>query len=178
MMILAKYTATLFSAVFITILISGTTSCSSRVPEQSEVVRVTDGDTIVIASAEGKKNMTCRLYGIDSPETPKRDRKGQPYSKEAGKELRQLIYGQKVEVITTGEKTHGREVCIIKKDGKDINLEMVRRGYAWAYRKHLKSPYASEYIEAENRARDQKLGIWQEDNPLPPWEFKKRYWRK
>jgi endonuclease YncB( thermonuclease family) len=81
-------------------------------------------------------------------------------------------------VITTGEKTHGREVCIIKKDGMDINLEMVKRGYAWAYRKHLKSPYASEYIEAENRARNQKLGIWEETNPLPPWEFKKRYWKK
>ena len=166
------------SAALCTILISGPTSCSSRVPLQNEVVRVTDGDTVVIASADGRKNITCRLYGIDSPETPKRDRKGQPYARKAGKELRQLIYGQKVDVIITGEKTHGREVCIIKKDGMDINLEMVRKGYAWAYRKHLKSPYASEYIEAENKARDQKLGIWQQDNPLPPWEFKKRYWRK
>ena len=175
---LRTYTAAFLSAALCTILISGPTSCSSRVPLQNEVVRVTDGDTVVIASADGRKNITCRLYGIDSPETPKRDRKGQPYAREAGKELRQLIYGQKVDVIITGEKTHGREVCIIKKDGMDINLEMVRRGYAWAYRKHLKSPYASEYIEAENKARDQKLGIWQQDNPLPPWEFKKRYWKK
>ena len=177
-MCLSKYTAAFLSAALLSILISGTTSCSSRVPVQSEVIRVTDGDTVVIAFAEGKKNITCRLYGIDSPETPKQDRKGQPYSKAASKELRELIHGQRVDVITTGEKTHGREVCIIKKDGMDINLEMIRRGYAWAYRKHLKRPYASTYIEAENKARDQKLGIWQQDNPLPPWEFKKRYWRK
>ncbi len=175
---LGTYTAAFLSAALCTILISGPLSCSSRTPLQNEVVRVTDGDTVVIASADSKKNITCRLYGIDSPETPKRDRKGQPYAKEAGKELRQLILGQRVDMVTTGEKTHGREVCIIKKDGMDINLEMVRRGYAWAYRKHLKSPYASEYIEAENKAREQKLGIWQEDNPLPPWEFKKRFWRK
>ncbi len=172
-----KYITAILSAGLLIILISGT-SCSSRGSAQSEVVRVTDGDTVVVSSAGGKKNITCRLYGIDSPETPKRDRKGQPFAKEAGKELKQLIHGQMVEVITTGEQTHGREVCIIKKDGMDINLEMVRRGYAWAYRKHLKSPYASEYIEAENNARDQKRGIWQQANPLPPWEFKKKYWRK
>jgi endonuclease YncB( thermonuclease family) len=118
------------------------------------------------------------LYGIDTPETEKRDRRGQPYGKEAAEELKKLILGQQVEVATTGEKTHNRDVCIIRNNGMDINREMIKRGYAWAYRKHLESPYASEYIEAENEARDQRSGIWQQANPLPPWEFKKKYWNK
>ncbi|UCH79990.1 MAG: thermonuclease family protein [Nitrospiraceae bacterium] len=177
-MFLNKYTTAALSSVIFFFLVSGMISCSAQSPLKGEVIRVTDGDTVVIAIEKGDRDITCRLYGIDSPEKPTRDRRGQPYSKEAGQELKQLVFAQNVEVITTGEKTHGREVCIIKKDGMDINLEMVRRGYAWAYRKHLKSPYASAYIEAEKKARVQGLGIWQESNPLPPWEFKRRHWRK
>ncbi len=153
-------------------------SCSSQEPLQGEVIRVTDGDTVIIEVDKLKKKMTCRLYGIDSPENPRKNRKGQPYSSKAGQELKRLVHGQDVEIVTTGEKTHGRDVCIITKEGMDVNLEMVKRGYAWAYRKHLKSPYASEYISAENKARSQGLGLWQDSNPLPPWEFKRRHWNK
>ena len=159
-------------------LAPGISACSSEAPLKGEVIRVTDGDTVVIDPENGGNSFTCRLYGIDAPETAKRDRKGQPYAVKAGEELRNLIFGQRVEVLRTGEKTYNREVCIIMRNDMDINREMVKRGYAWAYRKHLKSPYASEYIEAEKEARSRRAGIWQEDNPLPPWEFKRRYWNR
>ncbi len=51
---------------------------------------------------------------------------------------------------------------------------MIETGYAWAYRKYLKRPYASEYIDAENQARKNRLGLWQQYNPVPPWEFRKK----
>jgi len=170
--------AAILSIAFLSIFISSISSCSAETPLRGEVIRVTDGDTVVIEPEKGGKNITCRLYGIDSPETEKRDRRGQPYAKEAAEELKKLILGQQVEVATTGEKTHNRDVCIIRNNGMDINREMIKRGYAWAYRKHLESPYASEYIEAENEARVQRSGIWRQANPLPPWEFKKKYWNK
>ena len=50
---------------------------------------------------------------------------------------------------------------------------MVKLGYAWAYKQYLKRPYASEYIDAENEARNKKLGLWKQANPQPPWEFRK-----
>jgi len=50
---------------------------------------------------------------------------------------------------------------------------MVKRGYAWAYRRYLKGPYASEYLEAEKVARASQLGLWEQKNPQPPWEFRK-----
>jgi endonuclease YncB( thermonuclease family) len=153
-------------------------SFSPRTPLKGEAIRITDGDTVVLALERDNEQITCRLYGIDSPESAWRDRPGQPYAKEAGSELGKLIAGQKVLIITTGEKTHGREVCFIRKNGMDINLEMVKRGYAWAYRKHLKTPYASEYIEAEKKARNQRLGIWKGANPLAPWEFKRQHWNQ
>jgi micrococcal nuclease len=141
-----------------------------------KVMQVKDGDTVVISPVEGGSFFTCRLYGIDAPETshPRFGQPGQPYGEEASKEVKKLILGQTVEVTTTGEKTYKREVCHIRKDGVDINLEMVKRGYAWAYRHYLKRPYASEYIEAENDARAKKLGLWADTNPTPPWEFRRK----
>ena len=98
---------------------------------------------------------------------------GQPYGEEAARELKKLILGETVEVTRAGAKTYKREVCLIYKDGIDVNLEMVKRGYAWAYAHYLKRPYASEYIDAERAAHEKHLGLWQDANPTPPWEFRR-----
>ncbi len=137
------------------------------------VMRVKDGDTVVIAPVEGGQFFTCRLYGIDTPEIPHRGKPGQPYGYEAKNFLKSLILGRIVTVKTTGKKTYGREICHITLNGIDINLEMVKQGYAWAYRRYLKRPYASEYIEAEREAREKRLGLWVQKNPVPPWEFRR-----
>lgn len=144
-----------------------------------KVMKVTDGDTVVISPIEGGPFFKCRLYGIDAPETPKYGRRGrllkpgQPYGEGATMELKKLILGETVNVTLTGAKTYNREVCRIFKDGMDVNLEMVKRGYAWAYKHYLNRPYASEYIDAETAAREKHLGLWQDANPSPPWEFRK-----
>ncbi len=152
------------------------TAYSFKATMQGKVMQVKDGDTVVIQPEEGGQFFTCRLYGIDSPEIAhgKFGKGGQPYGEEASKELKGLILGQSVEVTTTGAKTYKREVCIIKRDGKDINLEMVKRGAAWAYKQYLKRPYASDYLTAESDAREKRLGLWKENNPTPPWEFRKK----
>jgi len=49
---------------------------------------------------------------------------------------------------------------------------MVREGWAWANREYLRGPYVSEFINAEREARERKLGLWQQSNPQPPWEFR------
>jgi len=131
------------------------------------VTKVKDGDTVVISPLSGENQFTCRLYGIDAPEA------GQMFGDEAREELKALIFRQQVRVTLTGKKSYKREICLIETDGMDINWEMVARGYAWAYREYLKGPYASEYIEAEKEARAKRLGLWQQANPQPPWEFRK-----
>ena len=141
-----------------------------------KVMKVKDGDTVVVALEGGGQFFTCRLYGIDAPETthPRFGQPGQPYGEEAARELKKLILGRDVEVTLKGARTYNREVCLIGKDGMDINLEMVRRGYAWAYKQYLKRPHASKYMEAENHARTKRLGLWADPNPTPPWEFRRR----
>ncbi|UCD35625.1 MAG: thermonuclease family protein [Nitrospiraceae bacterium] len=161
---------------FLLLLTGLVTSCSSEEPLPGKAVRIIDGDTAVIVAAG--RQITCRLYGIDAPEKGGWGRKGQPNAREAEQALKSLIDEQSVELVLTGEKTYNRPVCLIRKDGQDINLEMVRRGFAWAYRKHLTSPYASAYLDAEKDARARRSGIWQDANPLPPWEFKRRFWKE
>ena len=131
-------------------------------------MQVKDGDTIVVSPVEGGQFFICRLYGIDAPEATK-----QPYGDESTKELKRLILGQEVAIEIKDHDKYGREVCVIRKESMEINREMVRRGAAWAYRKYLKPPYASAYIEAENEAKGKGVGLWQQSNPEPPWEFRK-----
>lgn len=164
----------LFGFIFFLQPLKNDTVSAEKKIVQGKVVRVKDGDTIVVAPVEGGRFFVCRLYGIDAPETPKRGRPGQPFGKEATTELKRLVLGQNVTVVLTGARTYKREVCIIYRDGMNVNLEMVKRGYAWAYRRYLRRPYASEYIKAERQAREKRLGLWKQKNPTPPWEFRRR----
>lgn len=138
------------------------------------VVRVKDGDTIVVSPTSGGGQFTCRLYGIDAPEIGHGRKPGQRFGEEAMRELKRMISGKIVEVELTGQKTYNREVCRILVNGESINLSMVRSGYAWAYTQYLKRPHASEYLEAEKEARLARRGLWADHNPTPPWEFRRK----
>lgn len=50
---------------------------------------------------------------------------------------------------------------------------MIAEGWAWAYRDYLDSPYVSEFIRLEEQAREKRLGLWRDNNPQPPWDFRK-----
>jgi endonuclease YncB( thermonuclease family) len=133
---------------------------------QAKVMKVSDGDTIVVSPIDGGNFFKCRLYGIDTPEG------SQTYGDEATKALKHLILAQVVEIQTTGDITYRREVCHVTLNGVDVNLEMVRLGHAWAYRKYLKKPYKALYVEAETEAKSKRLGLWKDDNPVPPWDYR------
>lgn len=128
------------------------------------VTKVIDGDTVIIRPYSGK-SFKCRLYGVDAPEVPHDRNPGQPYGRAADRELNNLVLYHSVEITLTGDSSYDREICIIKKLGVDINLEMVRRGYARTYRKYLKEPYASKYIDAESQAQKMRRGLWKQAYP-------------
>lgn len=138
-----------------------------------KVIAVKDGDTVVIAPIQGGEYFICRLYGIDAEEIQHGSTPGQPDGEAAKTDLKRLVLGKTVGVLLTGDTTYDRQVCIISYNGASVNLAMLQRGHAWAYRKYLKGPYVSEYINAERDARANHLGIWQRNNPQPPWEFRK-----
>ena len=121
-----------------------------------------------------------RLYGIDAPETEKSNKKtghiskpGQPYGEEAFRALQKKLQRQHVRLDVMDIDRYGRTVSIVWLGDRNINLEMVTEGHAWAYKQYLDRPHASEYIDAEEQARAKRLGLWQQNNPQPPWEFRK-----
>ena len=133
---------------------------------------VYDGDTVLLATRE-QSRLKVRLYGIDAPETAKPDAPGQPFGTVA---KRTLMYKIMETAGLGGDRDtdqYQRAVAVIRYAGRDINREMVSEGMAWAYRRYLAGPYASEYIGSEEVARVRHKGLWRDDNPLPPWEFRR-----
>jgi endonuclease YncB( thermonuclease family) len=143
-------------------------------PIKAHVLRVHDGDTVVVAPIDGGQRFICRLYGIDAPEVSSMSQKGQPYGVEALLELKKIVIGHTVEVTVTGDSSYNREICLITKDGLNVNLEMVKRGYAWAYVKYLKKEDSGAFVDAKIAASEKRLGLWRQKNPEPPWEFRKK----
>ena len=84
---------------------------------QGKVMKVKDGDTVVIAPVNIEQFITCRLYGIDSPETAKKGEPGQPYGDEATNQLKHLILAKTVHVVTVEKDRYNRDICFITLDG-------------------------------------------------------------
>jgi endonuclease YncB( thermonuclease family) len=131
---------------------------------QGRVVRVADGDTVSVLDADNTQHKV-RLFGIDTPEH------NQPYGNAAKKALLELVGQQTVGVVVVTTDSYGRSVGTLYHDGVNINLAMVERGNAWWYR-HF-APYERKLAAAEQLARDQRVGLWADPDPVPPWDWRR-----
>lgn len=140
--------------------------------EVVHVVRVIDGDTVVVKGrVAGDEHI--RLYGIDAPE------KTQARGAEATQSLEAIVDEQserKVLLRRYGIDGYGRTLGILTTVGdpsNDINLEMIRRGWAWASsNKHDKVKPPMQYGASQTEARFLRLGLWQDDDPQNPHDFR------
>jgi endonuclease YncB( thermonuclease family) len=133
------------------------------------VVRITDGDTLVVLDVN-KVQYKIRLVGIDAPE------KKQAYGKKSKENLSELVAGKYVVVEYDKLDRYKRVLGKILLNGKDMNLEQVASGMAWHYKKYQGEQSQAdrvEYSEAEVDARDTRRGLWQDPDPIPPWEYRK-----
>lgn len=129
-----------------------------------KVVGVTDGDTIKVM--HNGREEKVRLQGIDTPE------KRQPFGTRAKQLTSHLAFGKTVTVKVTGRDQYGRTIgAVILPDGRNLNHELVKAGFAWWYRKYAPDDRLLEKLEAE--ARDAKAGLWRDPNPVPPWVFRR-----
>ena len=130
-----------------------------------QVVGVQDGDTLTVRE-DGGESLRIRLWGIDAPE------RRQPFSNAAKKHLSALAFGQTVRVLVRDQDRYGRTVAVIVlPDGRNLNEEMVRDGFAWWFRKY--APYECTLERLETEAKDAGLGLWAEPQAVPPWEYRK-----
>ena len=127
-----------------------------------QVVRVKDGDSLVIAS--GGQQVDVRLANIDAPEH------GQRRGDEARATLRRLVEGKDVELHLRGGDAYRRIVAHVFVDGLDVNAAMVSSGLAWVARAYNPGP---QLVRLEDQARAQRRGLWADAQPMPPWEWRK-----
>lgn len=127
-----------------------------------KVVGVSDGDTITVL--KGTDEVKVRLDGIDAPE------KAQPWGARAKQAASEGCFGKTVTVIEKDTDRYGRTIGVIEVDGRNLNLALVRSGYAWWYRKYAGDN--EELAEAETEARKAKRGLWQDATPVPPWDWR------
>jgi endonuclease YncB( thermonuclease family)/methylphosphotriester-DNA--protein-cysteine methyltransferase len=135
---------------------------------EGKVVNVHDGDTITVLDSAGKK-FHIRLQGIDAPEIK------QAYGPESQKNLERMVMGRQVTIVWTKVDKYRRTVGTIMLDGKDMNIEQVKAGLAWHFKKYADEQEPQDrvtYAKAEADARAVKLGLWQDPNPTPPGDFR------
>ena len=128
------------------------------------VIRVIDGDTVVVIT-EQKKKIRIRLIDIDAPEL------GQPFAKKSRQHLSSLIANKQVIIQESGKDTFNRKLATIFYCEDNINELMVKKGYAWAYR-YNKIASNPEMVKFERQAKQKKLGLWQDKKPIEPWEYR------
>lgn len=117
-------------------------------------MRVVDGDSFFLGNDE------VRLFGIDAPEGRQvcTAANGSPYrcGRNAAKALRTLVRNRQISCDVISVDRYDRSLARCKAGELDINLEMIRRGWAVAYRDSV-----GEFARAEDEARAAKRGLWQ-----------------
>lgn len=128
------------------------------------IVGVSDGDTIKLLTSDFTE-IKIRLEGIDCPE------KNQAFGQKAKQFTSDLCFGKQVSFQKTGQDRYGRSLgYIILPDGRNLNKEILRAGYAWHYKKYNQS---KELSDLETKAKAAKKGLWSDQNAMAPWEFRK-----
>lgn len=133
---------------------------------QGKVIAVKDGDTIEVLYENN--TITIRFAHIDCPEI----KKHQPFAQAAKKFTSDNCFGQIVTVENEGEFDRYNRLIAVVINGKNenVNKELIKAGLAWHY---LKYSTDSSYDKLEAIARQSKIGLWADENPTPPWEWRK-----
>ena len=130
---------------------------------KGKIVRVSDGDTIVLLDSTNTQHR-IRLDGIDCPE------KGQPFGRKATDFAKELTLGKTIVVEWEKKDRYNRILGVVYADNINVNKELLKNGLAWHY-KHFNND--QELADLEQQAKDKKLNIWSEKNPIEPYKWRK-----
>jgi micrococcal nuclease len=153
-----------YSYLFLLILTVSFLSFQIISTTKGKIVGVSDGDTVKLLTADFTE-IKVRLEGIDCPE------KNQAFGQKAKQFTSDLCFGKQVSFQKTGQDRYGRSLgYIILPDGRNLNKEILRAGFAWHYKKYNQS---KELADLEKEAKAAKRGLWSDLNPMAPWDFRK-----
>lgn len=158
-----------FNRVLVFIALAVLTTTSNADTLTGRVVGIADGDTLTLLDATNTQHK-IRLAGIDSPE------KGQPFGQVCKKSLSDLAYNRAVAIESSKLDRYGRVIGKVLVNGQDVNLEQLRHGCGWHYKKYQNEQSLDDrliYSRAEDSARVSKVGLWADTEPVPPWDWRK-----
>ncbi len=154
----------MFRLYVLALIVSLITGCFFANPgNKLTVIRIADGDTLTLRDANGAQTKV-RLGEIDAPE------RGQDYGQRAKEALKELCLGKEAVLETQDIDRYGRTVGWVHCNGVAANAEMVANGYAWVYDRHVRD---NRLYGLQEKARSQKLGLWHQPEPEPPWEYRR-----
>lgn len=164
-MLLTRAFLSLFFVSFFGISANSFQPTTSAIPvRKGKVVAIKDGDTISLLYK--RQTLTIRLEHIDCPE------KDQPYATRARQFISDSCFGKNVTVTGTRFDRNKRLIGVVTTvAGTNINKALVEAGLAWHYRQYSCD---SSYALLEKQARLQRKGLWAENQPTPPWLWRKK----
>ena len=129
------------------------------------VSQVLDGDGCILQTGDGTH--VVRLYGIDAPEL------NQTWGWNAREYLRGLVGQQNVLLRRHELDQHGRLVADLSVEGVGrVSVAMVAAGWAWWFKRYARGDV--ELRDAEIKARADRRGVWRDEKPTPPWQYRRR----
>jgi len=153
-------------ATLLLLAVLATTSAAQTLT--GRCIKVADGDTITILTP-AKRQVRIRLACIDCPE------RRQAFGKRAKQFTSSLVFGRRVRVEVVDRDRYGRAigwVYVLGPEGNElcVNVELVREGLAWVYRRYCRNP---RLLQIEEDARTLGKGLWSQGQPVAPWEFRR-----
>lgn len=127
-----------------------------------KVIGIYDGDAITLLVYN--KPLKIRLANVDAPE------KRQAYGKKSQESLSDICWGTDATYEPRSIDRNKRTVALVYCNGIEANTEQVKRGFAWVYTKYN---IDAALPALEQVARSAKVGLWNDDNPIAPWVFRK-----
>lgn len=146
-------------------LIFSFTTLFSQTTLTAKVVGIKDGDTVVVLDSLNNQTM-LRLAEVDCPE------KNQPFGTKAKQFTSDQIYLKTIKYVVTDTDRYGRSIAMIyyDTDNKYLSAEIIKAGMGWHYKRYSTS---KELATFEDNARKNKLGLWVDNNPINPSEWRR-----
>lgn len=139
---------------------------------QYRLVRAADGDSFTLKD-DRNQNVNVRLYGVDAPESSQR------FGKQSREHLLQMLKGRTLRLKTLYRDNYKRAVAIVYLtengaiDERSVNQRQVQAGMAWVYDYFCTSDICNTWKLEEAMAQKQKIGLWKDSNPTPPWQWRR-----
>lgn len=127
------------------------------------VVGISDGDTLTVRCEAQAQTLRVRLAQVDAPE------KRQSFGERSRQALAALCFQQQAEIRPQDQDRYGRTVAHVRCAGEDAAEHQVRAGLAWAYTRYRPT---AKFVQLQQQARAERRGLWADQEPMPPWEWR------